>query len=156
LDEGVAAWLHKPASPPLQLYLHALCVEDITIQSVLRQGAPLFTSFWQNVGGQADVAALRQYARAVYDSTDAYLVELPSDGLSRVVDLCKLGLGRRTVGWVTMRFVVQELAHICSEITGVNGSSETAQIDPSLRSNPPVLAHPGRTRPPCPLRLLGV
>jgi hypothetical protein len=143
LEEGAAAWLHKPPSPPLRLYLHALCVEDVTIQSVLRERAPLFTSFWPNVGGQADVAALRQYARAVYASTDAYLVELPSDGLSRVVDLCKLGLGRRTVGWVTRRFVVQELAHICSEIAGCNGSSGTARIHPSLPSNPPMLAHAG-------------
>jgi hypothetical protein len=143
LDEGVTAWLHKPPSPPLRLYLHALCVEDITMQSVLRQGAPLFTSFWPNVGGRANVAALCKYARAVYASTDAYLVELPSDGLSRIVDHCKLGLGRRTMGRVIRRFIVQELAHICCEIAGRDGSSGTAGIHPSLRSSSPVLAHAG-------------
>jgi len=98
------------------MYLHALCIEDITIQSVLRNGAPLFTSFWPNLYGPSDAAAVRQYARAVHASTGAYLAGLPSEGLSTIVDLGNLGLGRRTVMWVTRRFVVQELERICREI----------------------------------------
>jgi hypothetical protein len=112
-----------PNSPPVQLYMHALCVEDITIQSVLRQTTPLFTSVWRNVGGPADAAALRQYAEAVYAATDAYLLGLASDGLQRVVDLRKLGMGRRTVGSIIRRFVLQELEHIRGEIVGRVSSS---------------------------------
>jgi hypothetical protein len=108
--------LSKPWPSPVRLYLHALCVEDITIQSVLRDGAPLFTLLWQNEGGPASRQALRQYAEAVHAATDAYLGGLPSDELSRIVDLAKLGLGRRTLVWVTRRFVVHELGHICGEI----------------------------------------
>src|SRR5580704_14312470 len=104
LDEAAATALHKRHgpkswSPAVRLYLHALCVEDITIQSVLRERAPLFSSFWPNLEGPTDVTALRHYARAVYAATDAYLAELPSDGLSRLVDLRKLRSGRRTVAW---------------------------------------------------------
>jgi hypothetical protein len=143
LDEDAAAWLRKPRSPRLGLYLHALCIEDITIQSVLRERAPLFTSFWPNVDSKADVAALRKYVEAVYAATDAYLVELPSDGLSRRVDLVKLGLGRHTVGWLTRRFVVQEVARICSEIADANGSSGTERLQRGVPPNSPVLAHAG-------------
>src|ERR1700738_2031628 len=79
LDNLAAARLNghpapsAPWSHAVQLHLHALCVEDITIQSVLRERAPLFTSVWQKLGGPADVAALRRYAEAVYASTNAYL-----------------------------------------------------------------------------------
>src|ERR1700737_4610368 len=74
LDKVAAARLDaEPAfsawSQPVRLYLHALCVEDITIQSVLRESAPLFTSIWQNLGGPADAAALPRYPEAGYRST---------------------------------------------------------------------------------------
>jgi len=121
LDQSVAAWLHKvpvarPWTTPVRLYLHALCIEDVTIQSVLRDSVPLFMSFFPNLYGPADVVALRQYARAVYQFTDAYLAVLPGDDLSRVVDLRKLGLGQHSVQWVTRRFVIQELERIACEI----------------------------------------
>jgi hypothetical protein len=121
LDQSAAAWLHKPFgskpwAAPVRLYLHALCVEDITLQSVLRDSAPLFTSFWPNLYGPSDLVTLRQYARAVHAFTDTYLAGLPADGLSRSVDLRKLGLGRHTVMWVTRRFVVEEIGRISSEI----------------------------------------
>ncbi len=135
LDDGAATWLHKPSfskpwPSPVRLYLHALCVEDITIQSVLRDGAPVFASLWQNEGGPANLPALRQYAEAVYASTDAYLEGLPSDGLSRIVDLAKLGMGWRTLEWVTRRFVVQELGHICGEIATGNRSKQDRKNSP--------------------------
>jgi hypothetical protein len=140
LNVGAAAWLHgasisKPWPSRVRLYMHALCVEDLTIQSVLRDGAPLFTSLWQNECGPPDLPALRQYAEAVYTSTDAYLGGLPSDGLSRIVDLAKLGMGRRTLAWVTRRFVVQELGHICCEIAKGNRSEQarTKSPGPALR-----------------------
>jgi hypothetical protein len=132
LDDATAMWLHKPRgsmpwSPPIRLYLHALCIEDITIHSVLRDGSPLFTSFWPNLYGPAEAVAVRQYARAVHASTDAYLAGLPSDGLSTVVDLRNLGLGQRTVLWVIRRFVVQELGRICGEIVSGGDSSGPEQ-----------------------------
>jgi hypothetical protein len=147
LDESAAAWFldkppsNPPWSPSVRLYLHALCIEDITIQSVLRDGAPLFASLWPNEGGPNDAAALRQYASAVHASTDAYLEGLPSDGLRRVVDLRKLGLGRHTVMWISRRFVVQELGHICGEIAGCTAASATASISQTRPAALPVLAH---------------
>jgi hypothetical protein len=122
LDEVAAVWLQDTSlsaarSHPVRLYLHALCIEDLTIHSILREGAPLFASRWPSLGGPTDLAALRQYAATVYAATDAYLRELRSDGLSRIVDLERRGLGRRTVAWVIRRFVVVELGRTCSEIS---------------------------------------
>lgn len=126
LDASAADWLQEARSSaawstPVRLYVHALCVEDSTVQSVLREDPQLFTSLLTDLGGPAD--ALRQYARAVYASTDAYLSELSPDGLSQVVDLYKLGVGRRTVGWVIRRFVVVELARIGCEIAAATAPS---------------------------------
>jgi hypothetical protein len=127
LDASAASWLRTPLSAPpwprpVRLYLHALCVEDFTIQSVLREDVPRCLSLWQNLDSPADVGALRQYARAVYAATDAYLAELPADGLRRMVDLSKLGLGRHTVLWVARRFVIQELGAICRDISSGTAS----------------------------------
>jgi hypothetical protein len=93
-------------------------VEDFTIQSVLRGEPPLCFSLWQELVSPADLATLRPYAGAVYTATDAYLTELSSDGLRRVVDLSTLGLGWHTVPWVTRRFIVRELGLICAELAG--------------------------------------
>jgi hypothetical protein len=130
LDDGAAVWLHegsysKPWPSPLRLYLHALCVEDITIQSVLGEGAPLFTSLWHNESGPPSLPALREYAEAVYTSTDAYLDGLSTNALTRIVDLARLGMGWHAVGWVIRRFVVQECGHICAEIAKDNLAEET-------------------------------
>ena len=58
LDKSAAMWLQTPLSSPLRLYLHALCIEDVTIQSVLRDDRPLFASFWPHLISPADTAAL--------------------------------------------------------------------------------------------------
>jgi hypothetical protein len=129
LDGAAAAWLGGSPrsangwSSPVRLYVHALCIEDITLQSVLREVAPLFTWLWPDLSGPPDAAALGQYARAVYASTDVYLVKLSADGLNQVVDLTKLGLGRRTVLWVMRRFVVTELGRIYGVISGATAPS---------------------------------
>ena len=137
LDQSAAAWLHRTPfssgwSFPVRLYVHALLVEDITVQSVLRGNAPLFTWLWPDVGGPADTAALSDYARAVYGSTEAYLARLTSDGLSQVLDLSRLGLGQRTVAWIIRRFVLVELAHISSAISGAAVPTSTPGARHSL------------------------
>jgi hypothetical protein len=149
LNADAAVWLatatySRPWPMPVRLYLHALCVEDITMQSVLQGAAPLFTSMWPNEFSPANLPALRHYAAAVHAATDAYLAELTSDGLDRIVDLARLGLGPRTLAWVIRRFVVDELARICGEL------SRGSRSEPD-RQNPPGLAHgPGRVSAPRP------
>jgi hypothetical protein len=100
------------------LYLHGLLVEDITIQSLLLEHAPLFAAmlpYPDELSGGA--ALLSRYAQAVHAHTDAFLGQMPSDGLNRVVNLSRVGLGPRTVAWVLDRFVIAELAHIAAAIS---------------------------------------
>ncbi len=137
LNEGAAPGLLNRDSSPrsialVGLYLHAVCVEDVTVQSVLRNEIPLFTSLWSEPTSHADSGPLREYAAAVHASTNAYLGQLSSDELSRVLDLDSLGLGRRTVAWVINRFVIAELAHICGEISDGAAPSVHHSIDHGL------------------------
>src|SRR5258708_4918659 len=57
LDDGLTAFLRglAPAAPPssalpLRLYVHAATVEDVTIQSLLRQVAPVYETDWAGKG----------------------------------------------------------------------------------------------------------
>jgi hypothetical protein len=123
LDESAAGWLRKThfssAWPvPVRLYVHALLIEDITVQSVLRGNAPLFTWLWPGPAGPVASAMLSQYARAVHGSADAYLARLTPDDWGQVLDLSKLGLGQRTVAWVIRRFVLLELEQLARAIAG--------------------------------------
>jgi hypothetical protein len=144
LDDSAAVWLQTTPSPslwssPLRLYLHALLVEDITVQSVLLENAPLFSWLCPGLGGPGGVAELRQYARAVYGSTDAYLARMSADGLNGVLDLDRLGVGRRTVEWVIRRFVITEVGCITRSISETNrptsvSNSRHSPTDPGRRS----------------------
>jgi hypothetical protein len=125
---------------PARLYLHALVVEDITIQSVLLESAPLFISAHTGLDGpNADKSALHLYAQAVYEATDAFLAQLPEDGLHRVVNLHSLGLGQRTVAWIIQRFIVGELKRIASAISAASANT-------SSQRHPPLLQTPSRRR----------
>jgi hypothetical protein len=150
LDQCAAAALRTTQSAtdwpyPVQLYLHALVVEDITVRVILLESAPIYTTLFRAMVGPTNGPALRQYARAVHDSTDAYLAQLPSNGLERIIDLGRLGLGQRTVAWVIQRFVVAELDSLSSKIaeasaaTGGHGTAPSRRR--SLRNLPSLVAH---------------
>ncbi|HLZ31262.1 MAG TPA: hypothetical protein VKV73_28430 [Chloroflexota bacterium] len=128
LDEGLTAFLRglAPAPPPqganpLRLYIHAATVEDVTIQSLLRQVAPVYETDWPGQGparySTADLAPVRAYAQQVFATTDAYLAGLGPDAASQRVDLSRLGQGMPTIAWVVSKFVVLQLAQICGELT---------------------------------------
>jgi len=127
LDEGLTAFLRglAPGAPPrgslpLRLYVHAATVEDVTIQSLLRQVAPVYETDWAGKGPAryltTDLAPVRAYARQVFAATDAYLAGLAPNEASQTVDLSRLGQGRPTVAWVVSKFVVLQLAQIYGEL----------------------------------------
>lgn len=128
LDEALTEWLHAlaPAAPPsgarvVGLYLHAATVEDISVQSLLRQVAPIYQTRWAGQGpthySTADLGPLRAYAQDVFAATDAYLAGMTPDEASRTVDLSRLSQGRPTVAWLVSKFVVLQLAQIYGELT---------------------------------------
>jgi hypothetical protein len=137
LDERLRAWLLTlaPAAPPtgslaIALYVHAATVEDVTIQSLLRGVAPLYTTEWSGAGpahySTTELEPLLSYAGQVFAATDTYLENLSSDEARRTVDLSRLGEGQPTVAWVVSKFIVLQLARINGELTsalGEQGSS---------------------------------
>ncbi len=128
LDEELTEWLGRlaPAAPAsgsrvVALYVHAATVEDVTIQSLLRQVAPMYETGWAGTGpghySTTDLAPLRAYAQQVFAATDAYLAGLSFDDVNETVDLSRLGHGRPTRAWVMSKFVVLQVAQICGELT---------------------------------------
>jgi hypothetical protein len=128
LDGYLTKWLCRiaPATPPagslaVALYVHAVTVEDITIQTLLSHVAPIYQREWAGTGparySTADLAPLRAYAQRVFSTTDGYLAGLTPQALSEPVDLSRHALGQPTVAWVVSKFVVLQLARICGELT---------------------------------------
>ena len=68
-----------------------------------------------------DLAALRQYAQAVYAATDDYVASLDDQALGRIVDLSAVGQGERSVGWLLTTGVVTNMLLHCGEISCLKG-----------------------------------
>lgn len=140
----MAHWLPPgTANPTGATYAHIIISEDMIINGMLKQEAPLFAGAWAgrtgldlpmpapgpewvNYGAWArsvkiDIAALREYAQAVYASTDAYMASLTAADLNRELDLSMLGMGRVNLAWVLSRLVLGHIDNICGEISCLKG-----------------------------------
>jgi len=101
----------------LSLYVHTLCVEDITVNLLLRAKPPLFTRAW--TGSQLvpwDLPSVRVYAEVVHGATDVLLAQLTPADLRTAIDLSDVDLGTPDTIWVLNRFVLWETAMICGEL----------------------------------------
>ncbi|HLZ31270.1 MAG TPA: hypothetical protein VKV73_28470 [Chloroflexota bacterium] len=134
LDQGLIASLRSlataaPLDEPLvvALYVHAATVEDVTIQSLLRRVAPVYTTHWAGKGparySMADLAPMLAYAQQVFAATEAYLDGLGPDEVNAQVDLERLGQGKPTVAWIVSKFVVLQLCKIYGELASASRSS---------------------------------
>jgi|SRR5579864_3855281 len=148
LDDQVSAAAARTQSAPaanaevVSLYVHALCVEDATVNGVLRNNRPLFTSIW--IGGRLqpwDLITVRGYAEVVYARTDFLLDRLTASDLRASVDLSDAGLGHPDVGWVLNRFVLWETAMICGELAATSVAWSRPAISPRAE---PAHAHASR------------
>ena len=68
-----------------------------------------------------DLAALQQYAKAVYAATDGYLASLTDKDLSRSVDLSALGLGKSSVSYVLINGILGNAFSHGGEISCLKG-----------------------------------
>jgi hypothetical protein len=137
LDEQVsAAAVRAQASSAqpseiLSLYVHAVCVEDITVNVLLREKLPLFTSVWIN--GQLrpwDLLTVHAYAEVVYAATDVLLNGLTQPDLRCAIDLRAADLGQPDVSWVLNRFVLWETAMICGELATTSVAWSRGAVSP--------------------------
>src|SRR3981081_1312718 len=108
------------ANPLGATYAHVVCSEDMVVQGMFRQSAPLLAGTWAGRTGlsepmpmpgpdwaeygpwtrrvKVNLEALRAYAQAVAAQTDSWLAGLSDADLNQSMDLSGIGLGQRTWG----------------------------------------------------------
>ena len=99
-------WLPPGKALPIgALYVHVLTAEDFFIQGLLKGGTPLWDSTWKGKMGlseprpprgepwenwarrvRIDLPTLREYAKAVFAATDAYVDSLSEPEFAREVE----------------------------------------------------------------------
>jgi len=130
---------HPPgiANPLGASYAHAVLSEDGAVNQLLKGGLPLFEGEWKRKTGisdprsgsefewarevKVDLKAAREYAKAVYISTDRYLASLEPADLDRTLDLSELGFGNKSVTWVLSAWLSSHASNMTGEISTLKG-----------------------------------
>ncbi|MBI4220722.1 MAG: DinB family protein [Chloroflexi bacterium] len=124
-------------------YAHVVAAEDMVINGMLKGGAPLFASSWSGKTGvnepmplpgpgwvdyfpwtrrvKVNLPQLKDYSKAVFAATDAYLATLKSADLDREMDLSGAGLGKRDLAFVLTRLVIGHVDNFTGEISAIKG-----------------------------------
>ncbi len=119
-------------------FAHLVMGEDGFVNGLIRGGAPMLATSWAGRTGMSEpppegdwhewagrvrvnLPALRAYAAAVAEATDAYVASLTPGDLDRAVDLSSLGFGQRTLGWVLGAGVLGHVLSHWGEICALNG-----------------------------------
>jgi DinB superfamily len=131
------------ANPLGATYAHVVCTEDMVVQGMFRQLAPLAATSWagrtglseampvpgpewENYGPwtrrvKVDLPALRAYAQAVADETDTWLAALAEAELDRPLDLTGAGLGQHTLASAIALLVANHIGTETGEIAVLKG-----------------------------------
>ncbi len=130
---------HPPgkANPLGATYAHSLCSEDAIVHQLLVGNLPLMEGEWNGKTGisdprwgsefewarqvKVDLGAAREYASAVYRSTDAYLTSLEPTELARTLDFSDIGFGKKKVAFVLSSLVSSHAANMTGEISTLKG-----------------------------------
>jgi hypothetical protein len=138
-----AHWAPPGIANPLgATYAHLLLGEDMLMHGMVMGGKPpLFATSWAGKTGisemppspaegtldkwsrsvQVDLAALREYAKAVYAETDEYLASLDGAALDKPLDLSRFGMGQQTIGFFIGNLLVGHVNNHCGEISCLKG-----------------------------------
>jgi hypothetical protein len=108
----------SPGTPSVvAIYLHAVCLEDALIRTLLQGRPALFTApdaFPSLVAPSAP--ALKRYARKVHATTDAYLARLTPAMFHQRVSLPQAVGDVTTIGAVLSELLMPALVHACYEL----------------------------------------
>ena len=138
--------LHKDpggkALPLAALYAHVIFSEDAILQGMVRHTEPLFNSSWKNKTGASeimppmdenwssanekwshsvsiDMTQFREYAQAVFQSTDDYVNSLADADVDMIVDLGNWG--QKTVASILAGILIGHRYSLTGEISAVKG-----------------------------------
>ena len=125
------------ANPIGERYAHHATAEDSLVNLIIRREAPLMSSTWQGRTGISEprfgsdpqyarsvrvrLVTVRDYARAVYAQTDAYLASIRDEDLDRAIDLSPLPFGSVPVWWILARLVIAHAFEVNGEVAAVKG-----------------------------------
>jgi DinB superfamily len=131
------------ANPLGATYAHVVCSEDLVVQGMFRQVAPLAASTWAGRTGlsepmpvpgpdwadygpwtrrvKVDLEAVRAYALAVASETDTWLAGLSEADLDRPMDLTSVGLGQHTWASAIALLLANHLGTETGEIAVLKG-----------------------------------
>lgn len=139
LTSETAAWIPPGKVVPAGAqYAHVLIAEDYVFNEVCQGKSPLYTSDFEDRTGFSelqpddwdwlewgcsvviDMPLLRDYATAVFASTDAFLASLTDTDLPRVHDFSVTGMGVRPLSARIVTTAINGAAH-CGEIAAIKG-----------------------------------
>lgn len=132
------------ANPLGASYAHVIASEDMIMNGMLRGAAPLFASTWAGKTGlselmptpgpdwnttygawtrsvRVDLPAAREYAQAVYSSSDDYLASLTPEALDTSLDLTGIGMGQMPLANAISLLVVEHVSNLAGEISCLKG-----------------------------------
>jgi hypothetical protein len=131
------------ANPLGATYAHVVCSEDLVVQGMFRQTAPLWASTWTGRTGlsepmpvpgpdwadygpwtrrvKIDLDSMRAYAQAVTAQTDSWLAGLSDADLDQPMDLSAIGLGQHTWGTAIALLLANHLGTETGEIAVLKG-----------------------------------
>lgn len=138
VTEAQLNWTPPGLANPLgATYAHAICSEDAVLHGVLQGDPPLFSNGWEGKTGISapqwysdfdwarelaiDLPQAKEYAKAVYEASQAYLEGLTETDLDREIDLTKYGFGIQNVAWVYSSLVISHLNLMSGEISCLKG-----------------------------------
>jgi hypothetical protein len=138
LTDEQAHW-QPPGSalPAAAQYLHHLTGEDIYINQMFQNKAPLFETEWAECTGASslpprygweqwartvkiDLEQARSYAQAVYTSTDEFIAGISDNDLARIYDFTSIGWGKFPLSYLLSQLIADGGAHT-GEISCIKG-----------------------------------
>jgi hypothetical protein len=126
-------------------YAHAIFAEDAVVSGMLRGSQPLAATTWAGRTGfdrpmpmpggaghggdlgdwyrtvQVDLAACRDYAKAVAQASTEFVTSADDEALARPIDMSFVGQGSVPASGVFNTFVIGHLNNLCGEIAAVKG-----------------------------------
>ncbi len=128
------------ANPLGASYVHTITGEDAVLNGKARSAPPLFATSWAGKLGlsemvpgpgapwdawarsvKVDLPQAREYAQAVYKSTDEYLASLSAKDLEKPVDLSGFGMGQQPLSFLVGGILLQHVNSHLGEISCLKG-----------------------------------
>lgn len=142
VTQEMADWVPPGVAHPIgERYAHTVAAEDWLVNSIAQGGAPWFVSTWAGKTGfgksgemrfdmtaeQArafrvdDLNALREYEKAVFSATEAYVGGLTEADMERILDMSSVGIPQVPAPAWWSSFVIGHLHDLMGEISALKG-----------------------------------